>query len=83
MLAQFFAQLTFDVDGRAVLTLLQRLILVERLIYPHRYAAQRDGRSVCFPFYAATSFAAVKSAAQATTSTTVSIERDGVKLCLT
>ncbi len=77
-----FAQLSFDADDRAVLALLRRLILVGRPICSRLHAAQRDGHSICCPFYTTTSFAAVKSA-QATTSATVSVERNGVELCLT
>ena len=80
--AVLFTQLSFDAGERAVLARLRRLILVGRPINGHLHAAQRDGDSICFPFYAATLFAAVKSA-QATTSTTISDEENGVKLCLT
>ena len=76
-----FAQLSFDADDRAVLAPLRRLI-VGRSIFGRLHAAQRDGDSICCPFYTTTSFAAVKSA-QAKTSTTVSVGRNGVELCLT
>ena len=81
-LPRLFTQLSFNAGVRAVLARFRRLILVRRPIYRHLHVAQRDGDSVCFPFYAATSFVAVKSA-QATTSTTVSVQRNGEKLCLT
>jgi hypothetical protein len=69
-----------DAGERVVLTRLRRLALVGRLIYGHFHATQRDwGSTIYFPFYATTSFAAVKSA-KATTPTTVSVEKDGVKL---
>ena len=80
--ARLFAQLSFDAGERAVRARLQRLILVGHPIYGHLHAAQRDGDSNCFPLYAATSIATVKPV-QVTTSTTLSVERNGVKLCLT
>ena len=81
--ARLFAQLSFDAGVRAVRARLRRrLILVGRPIYGHLHAAQRDRDSICFSLYAATSFATVKSV-QATTSATLSVERNGVKLCLT
>ena len=56
--------------------------MVGRPIYGHLHAAQHDGDLICSPFYVTTPFAAVKSV-QATTSTTISVEKKWVKLCLT
>ena len=80
--ARLFAQISFDAGERAVLAPLGRLILVDRPICGHLHVSQRDRDSIYCPFHAATSFAAVKSA-QATTPTTVSVERNEVILCLT
>jgi hypothetical protein len=60
--AMLFAQLSFNAGVRAVLARLRRLILVGRPVTGRLHAAQRDGDSIFFPFYAATSFTAVKSA---------------------
>ena len=80
--AGLFAPLSFDAGEWAVLARLRSSILFERPIYGYLNAVQRDGVSIYAPFYAATSFAAARSA-RATTSTTVSVERNEVKLCLT
>ena len=79
---RLFAWVSFDAGGRAALARLPRLISVGRPIYGCLHLAHREGDSICFPFYATTSFAAV-GFAQATTSTTVSIEKNRVKSDLT
>ena len=75
-----FAQLSLDAGERAALAHLLRLILVGRHVYGHLHA-HRDGDSVRFPFYGTTLLATVKSA-QSKTSTTVSVERNGVKYAI-
>ena len=80
--ARLFAQLSFDAGERAVLACLRRLILIGRPICGHLHADQRDGDPIFFRFYATTSSAAVKSP-RTTTPTTVSIENNSIKLCLT
>ena len=78
--ASLFALLSLDAGKRAVLAPLLRLILVGRPIYGHLHA-HCDGNSVRFPFYATTLFGTVKSV-HSTTSTTVSVERNGVKYAI-
>ena len=78
--ASLFAQLSLDAGEGAVLAHLLRLILVGRPIYGHLHA-HCDGDSVRFPFYATTLFATVRSA-KSTKSTTISIERNGVKYAI-
>ena len=84
--ARPFAQMSVDAGEAAVLVCLPRLILVGHPIYGNLHPADRDGdpiwQSICFPFSATTSIAPVKSA-QSKTSFTVSVERHGVKSCLT
>jgi hypothetical protein len=68
-----------------MLTRLQRMVLLEGPIYGHLHVLQlcgREGDRTGFPFYATTRLGAL-GFTRTTTSTTVSADRNGVKLCRT